>query len=191
MADLSDVENALVAVIAQVFYPTGIGQPSVLGASVRIYRGWPSRPELESDLRTGVVNVSVYALSREEPVTRFQSDWRPLAGPSAPTLNLAASGNAVTVGGVVQTPQNVAIIVDGRAGYAYGVRAGDTPVSIATALAALIASDWPGTTSTDAVVTVPGAETLAGRAGTFGVSIRELKRQRRDIQIALWANTPA
>jgi hypothetical protein len=142
-------------------------------------------------LRSGAVNVSVYALNREEQVSRFQSGWRLLAGPPQPTLALTVSGTSVTIGGTVEVPQNVAIIVGGQAGYAYAVQAADTPTSIATALAALIVVDWPGTTSSGPVVTVPGATFLIGRAGTFGVSIRELKRQRRDIQMSLWASTPS
>jgi hypothetical protein len=195
MADLSDVENALVAVIAQVFYPAGTAQPSALGVPVRIYRGWPSKPELESDLRSGAVNVSVYALNRERVVTRFQTNWRLLTGPPAPTLTFAVSGNTITVGGTVTVPQNAAVIVDnglreGSAGYSYALQPADTPTTIATALAALITAGYPGTTSSGPVITVPGAARLVGRAGTFGSSIRELKRQRRDIQIALWASTP-
>jgi len=37
---------------------------------------------------------------------------------------------------------------------------------------------------------VPGAVSLVGRVGTFGNNIRELKRQRRHVQISLFANTP-
>jgi len=173
MADLSDVENALVSIIAQVFYPAGTGQPSALGAAVRIYRGWPSKPELEADLRAGAVNVSVYAQNRERVVTRFQNAWRLLTGPPTPTVTFSVSGQTVTIGGTVSVPQNAAVIVNGAAGYSYALQQTDTPTTIA-----------------GPVLTVPGAVSLVGRAGTFGTSLRELKRQRRDIQIALWANNP-
>lgn len=191
MADLSDVENALVAVVAQVFYPNGTGQPSALGAPVRIYRGWPSKPELETDLRSGAVNVSVYALNRERSVTRFQNNWRLLSGPAEPTLTLTVSGNTVTVGGTVAVPQNAAVIVNGASGYSYALQETDTPTTIATALVSLINADNADAFSSGPVITVPGAVSLVGRAGTFGNSLRELKRQRRDIQIALWASTPS
>ncbi len=190
MADLSDVENALVGVVAQVFYPNGTAQSSALGAPVRIYRGWPSKPELETDLRAGAVNVSIYALNRERPVTRFQNNWRQLSGPTEPTLTLTVSGQTVTVGGTVAVPQNAAVIVNGASGYSYALQAIDTPTSIATALASLISADDPEASSSGPVITVPSATSLIGRVGTFGDSLRELKRQRRDIQIALWANTP-
>ena len=190
MADLSDVENALVSIIAQVFYPAGTGQPSALGAAVRIYRGWPSKPELEADLRAGAVNVSVYAQNRERVVTRFQNACRLLTGPPTPTVTFSVSGQTVTIGGTVSVPQNAAVIVNGAAGYSYALQQTDTPTTIATALAALVVADHPEATSAGPVLTVPGAVSLVGRAGTFGTSLRELKRQRRDIQIALWANNP-
>ena len=192
MADLSDVETAILAVVARALYPAGTGAPSVVGAPARVYRGWPVAPALGPDLRAGAVNVAIYATNREKNTTRYPREWQPLQGPPAPTLTLTVAGDTITVAGTIATPQTVAVIVDGIVAFAYAVQPTDTQVTIATALAALIAADesgqWAGTTSAGAVITVPGASALIGRAGTFGTSIRELKRQIRDIVIHIWAN---
>jgi hypothetical protein len=206
MAGLADVSNALVALIAQIAYPNGTSQPSITGQAVKVYAGWPNPTVLTPDLKAGKAHVSVYPPpGLEKVLDSAVSDWRTVTAP-VNTITLTAAGQTVTVGGTVSTPQNAALVVDGK-GYVYAVQAGDTLNSIATALAALVVVDFPGTSSSGPVVTIPYGVTLivdfvnqvyqnnvphdaniSPRVGGAGTSLRELRRQERTFQISVWAN---
>jgi hypothetical protein len=192
MADLTDVSNALVALVAQTLYPNGTGQPSVAGIGIRIYPGWPNPQQLDSDLKAGIANVSIYPRPEERNTTRYSKDWKPLAV-NAPTLTLTINGQQVTVGGTVPTannPQNVAVIANGQS-FTYVATLSDTLTGIATALSALISSGIPGTTNAGPIITLPNtARISATRIGTNGTMIRELRRQERLFQITTWSDTP-
>ncbi|WP_353627551.1 hypothetical protein ABNQ24_12305 [Ralstonia pseudosolanacearum] len=186
MADITDVSNALVTVIAGIVYPNGTGQPSITGAPVLVYQGWPDAVQLRADLAAGKVHVSVYPQPNMlRIIDTAMSDW---STPSAPvnTITLTLSGQTVTVGGTVSTPQNAALVVDGR-GYVYAVQATDTLAGIATALAALVNVDQTATAA-GAVVTIPGAKYISPRVGGQGVAMRETRRQEQGYQITVWAN---
>lgn len=185
MAGLADVSNALVALIAQIVYPNGTGQPSITGQPIKVYGGWPTTTVLMADLKAGKAHISVFPTDTEKIVDTAVSDWREMTAP-VNTLTLTLAGQAVTVGGTVSTPQNAALVVDGK-GYVHGVQATDTLASIATALAALVAVDQPAT-SAGPVVTIPGAKAISPRVGGAGTSLRELRRQERYVQITVWAN---
>ncbi len=75
MADLSEVGDALVAVIAQAAYPNGTAQASVGGCPILIYQGWPQPQQLEDDLRAGKVHISVFPRLGDR-VTSAASDWQ-------------------------------------------------------------------------------------------------------------------
>lgn len=193
MADLIDVENALVALISQTLYPNGTALPSVAGLPVKVYAGWPTSNQLDADLRAGTANISVYPGGSERNTTRYPKTWQTLAV-NVPTLTLTISGQTVTVGGAMPSPffaHNFALLV-GRKNYAYALQATDTLTSIATALAALLAVDYPGATSAGAVITLPvSAHVTAAKVGVTGTSIREIRRQERVFQITAWCDTPA
>lgn len=188
MADLSDVESVFVSTIAQIIYPNGTANPSIVNAGCRIYRGWPIPANLDTDLAAGMINISVYPQDIEQRMTRYPDDWQELSN-NAPALTLTVSGNTITVGGTVSSPLNAAALVNG-AGYVYAVQPGDTLNSIATGLAALINAVTPAT-STGPVITIAGAKQLAALAGGFGTIIRETKRQKRNFLITFWCPTPA
>ncbi|QMV32408.1 hypothetical protein 8G_00014 [Ralstonia phage Hyacinthe] len=186
MADITDVSSALVTVIAGIVYPNGTSQPSITGAAVAVYQGWPDAVQLRADLAAGKVNVSVFPQPNMlRIIDSAMSDW---STPSAPvnTVTLTLSGQTVTVGGTVSTPQNAALVVDNKA-YVYAVQAGDTLESIATALAALVNVDQTATAA-GAVVTIPGAKYISPRVGGVGVATRETRRQEQGYQITVWAN---
>jgi hypothetical protein len=186
MAGLAEVSNALVALIAQLVYPNGTGQPSIVGKPVKVYGGWPAPDALTKDLAAGKVHISVFPPNGlEKIVDTAVTDWRTVVEPSI-TLTLTLAGQAVTVDGTVSQPQNAALVVDGK-GYAYGVQSNDTLISIATALAVLVSADQPATSS-GPVVTIPGAKAISPRLGGAGTSIRELRRQERAFRITVWAN---
>lgn len=192
MADEYDVMDTLASMSAQAVYPRGTGQPSVAGTPVIAYAGWPTRSRLDADLAVGKVHVTVYARPEEKNTTRYMTQTQSVPA-TTPTLTLSASGQAVTVGGAMPSPfaaHNLAVFVNGKP-YLYAVQAGDSLTSIATALAASITADVPGTTNSGAVITVTaGAKVGPLRVGTSGVGIREVSRQERRFQITVWADTP-
>ena len=51
MADQSDVEQALAAVVAAVLYPGGTTAASLVGVACRVHRGWPDAASLDADLK--------------------------------------------------------------------------------------------------------------------------------------------
>jgi hypothetical protein len=192
MADLSDVEQALVGLIAQVLYPAGIpeGPPpaSTAGMPCRIFRGFPTAKSLEGDLHAGIVNVSVWPTDVAKNTTRHPADWRVLAV-APPTLTMNVEGNTVTIGGSASAGHNAALIIDG-VGYAVQTQANDTPFTIAAALATLVAADRTAT-SIGPVVSIPGAIHVQARVGTLATSIREVSRELRQFSIVLWCPDPA
>ncbi|MCK8648878.1 hypothetical protein M1M06_07450 [Ralstonia insidiosa] len=186
MADISDVSAALVTTIAGIVYPNGTSQPSITGAPVLVYSGWPDSGQLRTYLSAGNVHVSVFPQPNMlRVVDSSMSDW---STPTAPvnTVTLTLSGQAVTVGGSVSTPQNAALVVDNKA-YVYAVQAGDTLASIAAALAALVNADQTATAA-GAVVTIPGAKYISPRVGGVGVATRETRRQEQTYMVTIWAN---
>lgn len=190
MADISDVSNALVALIAQTLYPNGTGQPSLITAAVKVYPGWPNEAQLDADLIAGIINVSVFPTQIERNTTRYPRYDYQEALVNTPTLTLTINGQQITVGGAMPVTffaQNAMAMVSGLP-YVYATQSTDTLTSIATALAALI----PGASSTGAVVTIPNGKPIAAaRIGTIGTRISELRRQERVFMATVWAPTPA
>jgi hypothetical protein len=190
MADLSQVEDALVSVASTALYPNGTSSPSVIGVDCRVYRGWPMAAALDADLRAGKLNVSVYAQpSVERNTTRFPTDWQTLT-PAAPQITLSVSGQTVTVGGAIQTGDVATIKTGARKAYSVAVQANSTLAGIASSLAALIAVDIAAS-AVGAVVTVPGGGVLSVAIGGTGIVWRELRRQAKGFQVIVWASTPA
>ena len=186
MSDLIDVENALVSIIAQTVYPNGTGQPSLTGPTVYTYPGWPSSVKLDQDLAAGNVNISVFPKNEERNTTRYPTDQTITVAPN-PTLTATISGQTVTIGGTVSTPQNVALNVNGTP-YTYAVQPNDTLTGIATALATLIGG---GATSSGPVVTLPSSARIgSARVGASATVAQEFKRQEKIFQITIWASTP-
>ena len=145
MADVSDVESVLVTTLAQTIFPNGTGQPSIVGAGCKIFRGWPIPKKLDDALAAGKINVSVVAQDNETNTTRYPRDWEEFPF-TTPALTLTVAGNTITVGGTVSSPLNAAAIVNRKA-YVYPVQPSDTLTTIATGLAALINVDIPAVSS--------------------------------------------
>lgn len=192
MSDIIDVQNTLVAIAASTVYPNGAGSPSITGAPIILYPGWPDAAQLDSDLTAGKVHITVFPTATESNKTRYPKDWvQQSVNPAAITASV--TGQAITIGGAIASPFapcNVMATVNHQI-YAYAVQAGDTLASIAAGLAALIGVGVPGTTSSGAVVAMSNTANVgATRIGLSGISTRELRRQERVFQITVWANTP-
>jgi hypothetical protein len=188
MADLSDVENAIVSAVAEALYPQGLALGSVVGATCRVYRGWPSTAMLNSDLAAGVVNVTVFptTTSDEVPDPYFDRLYTTVASTSLVTTIV---GRSVTFSGVVAPNQIVGLLVDGSP-YAYSISGGDTTESIAANLTILISADRVVILS-GSTLTLPESGTLTARVVTNATVSESLRRQRREIQVSCWCPSPA
>ena len=189
MADLIDVQNVLVSTIAQAVYPSGVGSPSASVPCI-IYPGWPSSTTLDADLKAGKCHVSVFPRQDERKTTRYSTELQTTAQ-NLHTLTATVVNQTITIAGTVSVPQNVALIVNGKA-YVYPVQITDTLAAIATGLAALVVADISGTSSVGAVLTIGTTGRIqAARIATAGTVAAEYRRQERVFQITIWANTPA
>jgi hypothetical protein len=191
MADQSDVEGTLAGVVAAALYPSGSpanGQgPSVVGPAVRIYRGWPDSAALTRDLAAGIANVTVFGeAANQASTTRYSDDWRmPLA--IGPTLSVAVAGNTAVFDGDAGPGQIAGLLVDGLAGVHRTV-AGDTPVTVAEAIAsALVSRD---AMASGPSVLVLGALSMTGRVVADQPAVRETRRQRQVFRIVCWCPDP-
>ena len=190
MADTADVEVALVGRVASALgissYGTGV-VAATLGLSLRLYRGWPVRRQLDQDLKDGVSHITVFPRPQEHNTTRYGQVWRVLT-PAVHSVTASIAGTVVTLGGVVSVPQNVALVVNGK-GYVHSVVGSDTLSSVASALASLVNVDTPASASGPAI-SISNAVQLVVRVGGIATAIREVKRQLRSYQVTCWCPTP-
>jgi hypothetical protein len=187
MADQSDVENALVALVADALYPSGSGSPSLPGPDCRIYRGWPNSAALNTDLAAGIINVTVFP--QGEPgrnTTRYWQQWQ--GSPGQPTVTVTVSGVSVTIGGTVNPGQLVGILVNSSS-YVYATLTGDTPETVAANLATAARADWIVNLS-GATLTITGASGLLARVVANASVMQEVRRQEQRFRITCWCPTP-
>jgi len=188
MADQSDVENALTAIVANALYPAGTESPSVTGNTCRVYRGFPAAPALASDLAAGVSHVTVLASGAIKNVTRYPRVWQTVA-PVAASLAVQVIAASASFSGSCAVGQLAGVGVDGAL-FPYAVQANDTPATVASNLAALLrAAGWiveySGTT-----ITVPAAAHFTARVVNGAGSLQEIKRQAQEFAISLWCPNP-
>ncbi len=193
MADLVDVENALVTLITAQLYPSGGSGPSITGDVVNIYAGWPNAAQLDSDSAAGIANVSVFSLPNvERNTTRYRRDDTSFTTPATTTLTATVTRNQIAIGGTVSTPQNVVAICGGRYAFSYAVQAGDTLSSIAAGLAALIAARFSGSSSAGPVISIAGSPgIIVARVAAMGTVWTEQRRQNKGFDISIWSSSPA
>lgn len=199
MADVSDVETALVSLIASAVYPLGGSLPSAVivnGTPIdcRIYGGWPIPAVIDADMQHGtppgsspVINISVFPMTGlEKNTTRFPRDWQ-ASTPVPCSMTATVSGVTVTIGGTVTVGHYVTLHA-GNCAVSYAAQSGDTLASVAAALrfglAASMTCSVAGT-----VLTLPlvmGGRIIA-RTAAPGTSIREVDRTNQRFQITIWA----
>ena len=173
MADQSDVEQALAALITSV------------APDARVYRGWPRRVALDADVAAGVSHVSVVGDAAGQRVTtRYPTEWR-VPAPRAPTLTATIAGGAVTFAGDAAAGQIVGVEVAG-VGYVHRTVSGDTPASVTAALAAEIAGALATGPRLTVCVPVAAVRIVADQAG-----VRETRRQTQGFRAVCWVGTPA
>jgi hypothetical protein len=189
MADQSDVETALVSIIANALYPNGTAALSVIGATCRVFRGVPSAPALDADLAAGFVNVSVLATAEVKNVTRYPRIWQTVT-PVPASLTVQVGANTASFAGSCAVGQLAGVAVNGAI-FPYAVQANDSPATVASNIAALLREagwlvDYAGTT-----ITVPGAEMFTARVVSGAIALQEIKRQQQEFSITLWCPDPA
>lgn len=188
MADLADVEMALVALATEALYPGGLAQPSSTGTDCRIYRGWPTPAGLDADLKAGRVNVTVFPDSAPgHTLTPYPSEWQGI--PTMPTLHGTADGSSITFSGTADTGQVAGIMFNNRR-FAYRTVPGDTAYSVAANLAAMI-RPWQIVQLSGSTVTIPGTSDIVVRVVADSSALRETRRQARDLRISFWCPTPS
>lgn len=188
MADLSDVENAIVAQVTNALYPQGLSEPSIVGVTCRIYRGWPTTAALNSDLAGGLVNVTVFPATMLDEVPEPYFD-RMYTSITSTNLTATVAGSGITISGIVESNQVVGLLVDGVP-FSYRVNASDTVESVAANLALVINADRIATLSGSSL-TIPDVRTLTARVVTNATVSEGLRRQRRVIQVSCWCPSPA
>lgn len=187
MAELADVEQALVSAILAAAYPNGVNSMSSLGVPLRIYRGRPTNATLIADRSTGTVDVSVFAIPDS---TRNTTRWGVQIEivPSAPTLTVAVSGNSATFLGVA-SPGDLAGVLIKQQAFVYQAQAGDSAGLVAASLADAVRAHmicWlSGTT-----LTVPGAFSFVSRTASSLIALEEWSRQEQGFQVSIWSPTP-
>ena len=201
MADISDVENALVAAITAAIYPNGTSSPSAIALknatnpNCRIYPGSPIPANLDADMAAGtppgsaaVINISVKAEpGLEKNTTRYLQTWTDQTKVAC-TLSAVINGPVVTIGGTVSVGHYLTIVA-GNYAFSYAAIAGDTLATVAAALLALIVKALPTASVNGAAITFPA--TMGGRiivrGGAPGTIIRELERSNQRFCIIVWA----
>ena len=189
MADLADVEVALVALLAATLQPGGAADTSVTGAASRIYRGWPVASALDADLKAGVVNVSVFSVPGS---ARNTTRWgvEDTSTVIAPTLSVSVvGGNSAVFGGSAAAGQIAGLLVDTTT-YVYRTQLGDTPAVVAGMLAQAARTDRRAWLS-GAVVTLPDEGSIVARVVADGDVLQEVRRQEQTMRISLWCPNPA
>lgn len=193
MADISDVEKAVAALVSTALYPNGTSSPSVITAPCKVMRGWPVPGQLDTDLKAGALTVSVFPMAMERNTTRFTTDPQTLNIPD-PTITATIAGQTITFAGTIVAPQNVGVTLGdwqpANQTYVYPATTSDTMTTIAAGLAALLVAGGVAATSSGPVLTLPATAIASAIVGVFGTMWQEFKRQERAVMVSLWCPNP-
>jgi hypothetical protein len=187
MADQSDVEAALAGIAGGALYPGGIEAGCVVPRAIcRIYRGWPTRVALDADLAAGRVGA---VAGSAKLTTRYPDQWK-VASAVTPALSVSVAGVVATFAGMAPVGQLAALLVDGHAAVHRTV-AGDTPASVAAALAAELTQVGIVASANGAAVTCAGANSVVARVTADQTATRETRRQQQHFVVTCWCADPA
>lgn len=191
MADVSDVENQMVSLIAGFlglggsYLQGAVAASSVVGMQCRVYRGWPLSKTLSDDLAAKVANVTVFPVpGAGRRTTRYVPQWNVQEQPT-PTLTVQVQGASLTFGGTAST--NIIIGVRFGSGsspatYTYRPAQSDTPLTVAAALGAMI----PQSTVAGSVLTLPTAADVETVIAADQTAWKETRRQEQHIWVIGW-----
>jgi len=187
MADLSDVEMALVGAIIALLYPAGPGTASALALPVKVFRGMPTSSALLDDRRRGVLNIGVFPVPDH---TRNTTRWGVQTFETAlqPGVGVSVQGNSAVFSGVASRGDLAGVLIQPEA-YVYAAQPGDSAALVAAALGDAIRANticWVN----GATLTVPGVTTVTARTGAPASGLQEWARQEQEFRISVWAPTP-
>jgi hypothetical protein len=187
MADQSDVEISMAALVVAALYPNGPDAASLPGPACRVYRGWPNPASLDADLALGTINVTVFAgRAAPRPTTRFADEW--LSTAIVPTLQVSVSNTTVTFSGTAEPGLLAGIFIDGLP-FVYRTQPADTPPLVAATLGSLIRSSRIAQLS-GASLEIPGANKLIARVAAYRTAQREIRRQKLTLRVTCWCPSP-
>ncbi len=213
MADKSEVEGALATLAASALYPAGPSGACVAGLPVRVYRGWPTAEQLDQDVQAGTAHVTVFEAAGFTRLGTGDLDHEISVQAAPATLAATVAGSVVRFAGVAASGQLAGVAFGGQS-WVYAVQASDTPLSVARALAALIAgAGWtlengnpitddagnPLLLSEGATASASGPNGLLTIATTLpvtvrvvqdGQTIRRVRQQVQGFRIITWAPSP-
>lgn len=187
MADISDVWDALAALLYAAMYPGGANSPSASGYPCKVVTGWPQEADLDGDLAAGMTTISVYCQpGMERNTTRYPQEWKDktLVAPLI-TATADQAHSKITLGGTTRAGDYVSIICFNKA-FSYALVGGDTLATAAAALAALVNASMPAYAVGPAII-IPNRSDMVARCAAPGVIIRELGRSDQRFQIMIWA----
>ncbi|GBR34412.1 hypothetical protein AA11826_1217 [Komagataeibacter oboediens DSM 11826] len=196
MADIVSISRAIVEQMEAIVYPSGKGAASVTGRPTKIFRGWLTQDDYagaDCTLNRGVDFITVMDLQGgwrriDEPLGRpwRQEDTIPATvsiTTEGSTATVTLQDDAIPAGIVGLRIRSDGTTIPYRSVAAYAVQATDTATTIAAALAAQI----PGATSSGSAVTVPGATDLSGAVGGYAPAVRTARRQQQLFQVTVWS----
>ena len=184
MADLSEITAYFASTIAAALYPHAASP--VFTESAKVYEGWPNSTALDADMIAGVVHVTVFPMPGSTGRAAQILDESHVIAPAVHGLSASIAGQAVTFAGAPGAGEYATLICDGKHIYS---RSGTTLAAILAALAADAGADYAGVTTTSNSITVP-ASLIVARIGAPATMGRVTWRQRHQIMITIWANTP-
>lgn len=185
MADISDVIQLLAEKVETVIYPDGIDNPSIIGQTVPIYKGWPIRNKLDEILKGKGTAISIFPTEsiRPSPVQTYR-DYKQVQR-EVPTITATVLGNTVTIGGVVDAGKAIMVHV-GNKPYSYLVLITDTLHTVAQNLALLI----PNSSVIGSVITINFSVVVTAKVISQVLCSRELGRQDALFRIIFWCSDP-
>jgi hypothetical protein len=187
MADLSDVETALVQAILGIMYPNGPDGASVLQMNVKAFRGLPASSLLLDDRAHGILDISVFPVpGTTRDTTRWGVQTFDILGRAGLTVSVV--GNSAVFAGVA-APGDLAGILAGQIAYVYQTRPNDTAALVAAVLAEQIARNTACSLS-GANVTLSDFQSIVARTAAAATALQEWGRQEQDFRISVWAPNP-
>lgn len=191
MADIYDIENALVAAIAEGFglgddyAPTTFGTSNVTVGSpvvLSVGRGFPVSGDIEPAIKAGKAVITVFPEPNwSRPGLRRLGGVR-IVAETPITINTSVSGASVTFSGT-GTPGQVVGLGWNHTGYALRLTASETSQEIAEAFAAMIS----GATVLGSTVTLPTTATVFADVVGDSTAQEEIRRQHQCFKLTLWA----
>jgi len=182
MADISDVEIALVGLLNTAFGPGAAfwhGGPS----GARVFRGKPQQFSVTADRAKSIYDISVLALAGPcETTTRWLGASFTVSPP--PGVTVKVSGVSASFTGVANTGDLVGCVADGLA-YSYLAKGGENAALIAATLCQMIRANGTCTLS-GTTLTLPLAQGLQALSSGPARVLVEIGRQIQPIEITLW-----